>query len=337
MERPLQLKLRTVSLVLAGTGLCFLAGWTLAAPRSPLKGSVPMAKQKEDPRDAAARNPAGESGTGNFLLRGGTFAAMVAMDAEAAGLKPEDWPRLWRERMRTREHNGLILPWVKADPRGALKAALAAADDLSLSDQEGYDFQYLGQSAIMELFSLDLPSALTAMRNWREKYDTYPNLDCLHLLVSGDAAQKAALVELLRQEGAEKVRFGKTGKPLEVLDVLNQPGMPARPDLQQQIVYEAIQSRPGETVDWILKQAGPMIPVMADSALNSLRSAEGSPREITEAMERLLAAAPPDTVDGYAEEFALRKAAYDPAGARRWAEEHVPEARRKQVLEMLAK
>ncbi len=339
MERARPLKLRAAALALAGTGLCFIVGWTLAAPRSQERGRVPVAENKEAPSNTAAPDLPEETEPGSSLSGGGTFAALIAMDAEAARLKPEDWPRLWRERMRTGEHYGLTRAWVKADPRGALKASLAAADELSLSDQEGYDFQYLGEAAINELFSRDLPSALPAMRDWREKYGEYPSLDCLHLLVSGDAAQKAALVEFLSNDGPGKLRVRKTGDPLRVLEALNQPGMPARPDLQEQIVHEAIQSRPAETVDWILKQTGPMSPGLMERALNGLRSAgdERSPRETTEAMERLLEVASPDMADGYAEEFAYRKAAYDPEAARRWAEEHVPEARLKQVLERIAK
>ena len=54
-------------------------------------------------------------------------------------------------------------------------------------------------------------------------------------------------------------------------------------------------------------------------------------------MECLLNVAPVHEVAQYAESFTCLKAAFDPEGARRWAEEHVPEARLKQVLEKLGK
>ncbi|RYD24754.1 MAG: hypothetical protein EOP86_28195, partial [Verrucomicrobiaceae bacterium] len=235
------------------------------------------------------------------------------MKEEAARLKPEDWPRLWRQRMRTREHYGLIRKWVETDPRGALKAALTAAGEPSLSSQEGYDFQYLGRAAINELFSRDLPEALRALKEFRETYGEYPGLDCLHLLVTGNAARKAALVDLLRREGPEKVPAGKIGDALNVLEALSQPGMPARPDIQGGIVWENIQTQPRETVDWILKQEQPLNPMLMERALNGLRSAQpvGSSKEKMEAMERLLEKAPAHVVDQYAEEFTYLKAAYD--------------------------
>ena len=177
------------------------------------------------------------------------------------------------------------------------------------------------------------------MSEWREKYGEYPSLDCLHLLVTGDAAQKAALVDLLRKEGPEKVGAGKIGDALNVLEALSQPGMPSRPDLQGRIVWETIKTQPRETVEWILKQARPTSPKLIERALNGIRSPDlvGCSKEGTEAMERLLEIAPRDMVDSYAETFADRKALYDPEGARLWAQDHVPEAHLKRVLEQLPK
>ena len=339
MERTSQLKFRTCSLVLAASGLCFLAGWNIAAQRSLVREKIRPIEIAEPGGNAAVPTIVGEAARGRSLSGGGTFAALLGMEAAAASLKPEDWPRLWRKRMRTREHHGLAREWVKADPHGAFNAALAAADDPSLSDQEGYDYQYLGRAAIGELFSSSLPEALHGMREWREKYGEYPSLDCLHLLVTGDAAQKAALVDLLRKEGEETVDAGNIGDALNVLEALSQPGMPSRPDLQGRIVWESIKTQPSETVEWILKQAMPTSPKLLERALNGFRSAEvvGSSQETTEALVRLLEIAPGDLVDQYAEEFVYRKAAYDPEGARLWAEDHVPEANLKRVLQKLVK
>ncbi len=337
MERARKLKLRTYSLVLAASGLCFLAGWNIAGRRSLVSDQTRPTENTEPNGNATVPHQIGETVQSSSLSGGGTFAALLAMEAEAAGLKPEDWARLWRKRMRTGEHNGLARHWVKADPLGALKAALAAADEASLSDQESYDFQYLGGAAIDELFSRSLPEALRGMSEWRETYGAYPRLDCLHLLVTGDAAQKAALADFLRKEGPEKIHARITGDSLNVLEALDQPGMPSRPDIQGDIVWETIQTRPVETVDWMLKQAQPISPKLMERALNGFRAVVGSSRETTEAMERLLEIAPPDMVDEYAEDIVSRKASYDPEGARLWAEEHVPEAKLKEVLQELAK
>lgn len=339
MERARGLKLRTALLCLAGSGLCFLAGWNMVTLQSPVRDKIPSIKNPGTAGNAASSSPSGEGRPGSSLAGGGTFAALMAMETEAARLKPEDWPRLWRQRMRTREHYGLIRKWVEVDPRGALKAALAAAGEPSLSSQEGYDFQSLGRAAINELFSRDPAEALRAMKDFKETYGEYPGLDCLHLLVTGDAAQRAALVDLLRRDGPEKVSAGTTGDALNVLEALSRPGMPARPDIQGGIVWENIQTQPRETVDWILKQEQPLNPLLMERALNGLRSAQPleSSKEKMEAMGRLLERAPAHKVDEYAEEFTYLKAAFDPEGARQWAEDHVPEARLKQVRENLAK
>lgn len=184
-----------ISAVMAGTVALFALGWWGGRMMLPAAEN-PVAKI---PGPAAA--PAGflsdQRGAATLSPSRGTFRDLVYGEKVLAARTSEEWHAAWREHLRHQNDWGLLRQWAVGDPHGAFRTAVEAAGRLPVENQEHYDHQALGNAAINQLFRQDPKAAVAAMRKWAELYGAYPSIDCLHLLVTGTDAQKAALREFV--------------------------------------------------------------------------------------------------------------------------------------------